>query len=124
MTFLKSKRERKRKMRTIKLILSSMALVILFVSVSYDNAMSEDIYAAKVCVDPTQKGALALERTECDEDAEAYSYNHGVLRVLTPQDPVNPAVKMCIYPKVAYVCVGVPPANPPAQSYVWYTIIP
>lgn len=102
-----------------RLILLSFILVFLSFPIINNTAMSEDVYADFTCIAPSEKGILALERTECDEEAELYAFRHGVLRVLTPEDPVDPLREGCIYPEIAYVCLGVPSINPPIPSYVW-----
>jgi hypothetical protein len=107
-------------MNIIRLILLSITVAFIIVFVIYNAAIAQGgPYAAFICINPDNKTELAIERAYCDQDSEALSFKHGLLRRLTPQDPVNPDTMGCRYPEVGYVCVGEPPENPPAQSYIW-----
>jgi hypothetical protein len=58
----------------------------------------------QVCVDKSDREALAAARESCDVAAEGAGYTHGVLRPHNPHDGIQ---LICSLESPTYLCVGV-----------------
>ena len=102
-------------MKRMWLVVIGLGLFILMVSNAYADSGWDDLIHC-VCLDRSDHAEMRVERTLCNEDAEALGYRHGVFRPFA-QRPYNTDLicQLCNIPCACgdqgddwlFLCIGV-----------------
>jgi hypothetical protein len=91
-----------------KLFLVLTAVAALVVSSGVPVIADEPTALYNTCFDPKDHNQLAVERADCDAEAQDQLFTHGFLRPCHGS-PLPGITCVCQVPDVAYTCFGVGP---------------